>query len=787
MATYTYDKEGGSLKEKRANIDDLDRQSPPEGDGPDVAGFWKGELGRYETEFKPWTERCLKIIRRYRDERDEATKHQVRYNILWSNIQTLHPAIFSKTPQPVVERRYLDADPIGRIASQTLERAVETDLDVADLMGSAEKTVDDYLLCARGQMWCRYEPEYRDSIQLTGKPEEPGEIEGAEPDDEESDGDQQDQPDQEVAWEKVCLDYVYWSDFAHSPARSWPEVWWVARRAWLSREEGVERFGKVFKHISLKRPDQDSSPIVSQNRDRAPKAEVWEIWDKNCREVFFIAPDLPSQILERVPDPLNLQGFFPCPKPLYATLTNDSLVPVPDYTLYQDQAQEIDSLTNRISRISSALKVVGLYAGDVTQLGRILQASVDNTMIAVDNWAAFSEKGGIAGTISMMPIKDLAQVLMQLYDARERSKRDLDEVTGISDIIRGQSSGSQKTATEQRIKGNFASLRLDSRRGAVARFMRDVVAIVGEIIAEHFSPETLIQMTGMLPVIMDEIKSALPSMPSAGSSPAGMAPGQGGGPPAAPGAAPQPALPPPGAPPGMAPPEMGQMMAPPAPPPPDPQQIALQVFAEAMALLRDDKMRTFRIDIETDSTVEADAVMGKEEVAEFMGAIAQFLNGILPAVQAAPQLLTPMGEALKYSMRRFKMGRSVETAFDAAIKKMEEAANQPKGPDPAMALEDAKGKMQMQMMQAQAQMDQQKMQVEMQMAQQNAQMQMALAASKAQNEQAQLQVDRERIEMELVQAREKHQMDMEKMQMQAAAAASAAADRRIDVGAANAA
>lgn len=237
----------------------------------------------------------------------------------------------------------------------------------------------------------------------------------------------------------------------------------------------------------------------------------------------------------------------------------------------------------------------------------------------------------------------------------------------------------------------------------------------------------------------------------------------------------------------MAPPQMGQMMAPPAPQPPDPQQIALQVFAEAMALLRDDKMRTFRIDIETDSTVEADAVMGKEEVAEFMGAIAQFLNGVLPAIQAAPQLLTPMGEALKYSMRRFKMGRSVETAFDAAIKNMEEAANQPKGPDPAMALEEAKGKMQMQMMQAQAQMDQQKMQVEMQMAQQNAQMQMALAASKAQNEQAQLQVDRERIEMDLVQAREKHQMDMEKMQMQAAAAASAAADRRMDVGAANAA
>lgn len=40
MATYTYDKEKGGLSErrseKRANLDDLDRQAAPDGDGPDV-------------------------------------------------------------------------------------------------------------------------------------------------------------------------------------------------------------------------------------------------------------------------------------------------------------------------------------------------------------------------------------------------------------------------------------------------------------------------------------------------------------------------------------------------------------------------------------------------------------------------------------------------------------------------------------------------------------------------------------------------------------------------------
>ena len=33
---------------------------------------------------------------------------------LWANVQTLQPAIYIKPPQPVVERRYLDKDPMAR-------------------------------------------------------------------------------------------------------------------------------------------------------------------------------------------------------------------------------------------------------------------------------------------------------------------------------------------------------------------------------------------------------------------------------------------------------------------------------------------------------------------------------------------------------------------------------------------------------------------------------------------------------------------------------------------------
>jgi len=740
---------------KRADLNNVDRQSAPDGTGPDVVDFWKTELGRYEVEFKPWVQRCENIVRRYRDERDMANRGQVKYAILWSNIQTLKPAVFSRAPQPIVERRYLDQDMLGRIASQTLERATETTVELGRLYQQGDKAILDYLLVGRGQLWDRYEPEYSVAAAPITTPSD----DGAGPEDVESDGEQDDQPDQEVTWEKVCTDYVYWADFAHSAARSWDEVWWVGRRAWLTREEGLKRFGPIFRQISLKKPEQDQAALTSQQRDRAPKAEVWEIWDKNAREVFFVAPDLTTEILERVPDPLGLHEFYPCPEPIYATLTNGSLVPVPDYAEYQDQADEIDNLTNRISRITGALKVVGLYAGDTPQLARLLLSTVDNTMIPVDNWAVFAEKGGVEGSVSWMPVKDLAGVLMTLYEAREAAKRDISEITGMSDIVRGQSSGAVKSATEQQLKGNFASLRLDSRRKDVARFMRDIIAITGEIIAEHFSPELLMEMTGMLPVITEELKDMEQPAPQPPQvAPQGMA-GMGAGPagPVPPGGAPPPAQLPSGGN-GMGAPAQG-LLAQPVAPPPDPQVIAMQVMAKAMELLRNDKMRTFRIDIETDSTVEDDAISGKEEVAEFMGAIAQFLNGVLPVVQAAPPLLPPMVASLQYAMRRFKMGRSVEAAFDAAFERLEKAAKDGAGqppPDPALEAAQAKAKADIQSTMIKAAAEQRK-----------AQMQEQIDVAEMAMKQRKMQLDAEKMEQEAEAARQKHVGAMRKMALEA--------------------
>lgn len=712
---------------------DEDPQQAP-GTGPEQVKFWKDELARYEREFASWTQRVGKIIKRYRDERSDNSRGAAKFAMLWSNVQTMGPALYSKAPQPMVERRFLDADPVARTASITLERSIEVQLETGRFDPTMDKVKLDYLLGARGQLWVRYEPEYEDE-PASGEPVEGMEAEAEEPA----------EPLQAVAWEKVCTEYVHWSDFAHTPARTWDEVWWVGRRIWLTQDEGVERWGDKFKRVTMKAV-KGSDADVYDKADRAPRGEVWEIWDRTNRQVIFYAPDLTDEVLETKADPLGLQDFWPCPPPLYGTLTNDTLVPVPDYALYQDQANEIDKLTARIEKITRAIKAAGVYDASVPALQHLLNEGGDNKMYPVQSWATLQQTGGVKGGIEFLPIREMAEVLMSLYEAREAAKRDLYEITGMSDIIRGQASaGAPKTATEQKIKGQFASLRLEDRRKQVARFVRDTIAIIGEIVAEHFAPQTIITMTGMLENVMKELPP--PPMPQAG--------------PMQPGAQ-------------MAAPDPRQMMM-------LMQQQAVQHIGEALSLLKSDRLRTFRIDIETDSTVEADQVMEKEAVVEFMGALAQFMTAALPLAQAAPPLAKPLTQSLMHAMRRFKMGRAVEASFEQAFDQLQQASQQGAGQpqrDPAAEAQAVQAKATAEAAQMKAQTDVQVSQMKAQAQIQKAQMEAAVGEAELEVKQRQLAFQMRKMEMEAAEAEAAHQTKLRQLQLKAQQDAAQAAQPR---------
>jgi hypothetical protein len=143
--------------------DDQPDDTNPLADEADAAKYWLAEIENATKVFKTWQDRCDKIVKRYRDERDRSQQGRKKYNILWSNIETLKPSLYSREPKPVIERRFLEQNDVERIAGIVLERAVTVEIETSgfdEAVGGDETgALLDYLLCGRGQVWVRYEAQ----------------------------------------------------------------------------------------------------------------------------------------------------------------------------------------------------------------------------------------------------------------------------------------------------------------------------------------------------------------------------------------------------------------------------------------------------------------------------------------------------------------------------------------------------------------------------------------------------------------------------------------------------
>lgn len=586
------------------------------------AAFWCEQIATYESTFQKWEKRSKQINDRYKDERDK-NKGAARFNILWSNVQTLAPAIYDAPPKPNIERRRKDHDNAGRAVSQVLEKSVSYFVDDLRFDEVMREIVLDRLLSGRGTAWVRYVPD----------------IQG-----------------DDLYNEDVVLEYVHWSDFGHTPARIWNEVRAVWRRVYLSRKElraQLEKIGTALTDDEIAEIPADAK-LTDDDKVPADKICVYEIWDRATKKVYWLNKSCPD-LLGSQDDPLRLMEFFPCPRPLYSSNSTDNLIPLPDYFMYQDQAVELDELTGRIQMLTKALKIVGVYDKSAEGIQRILETGVENTLIPVSNWAVLGEKGGLKGVVDYFPVQDVMTVLASLFQAREAVKQNLYEISGISDIVRGATKASE-TATAQKIKGQFATLRIDSMQAAAARFSRDIVAIMTEIIAEHFSLDTIKKISGV-PLLTEQEKAQAVMVAQQGQP------------------LPQ---------------NVQRMMRDPT-------------WEQVERIIRDDTARCFSIKVETDSTIKIDQEADKKMRSEFLGAVSNFLQ---QAVQVEDPKMKPLlGQMLLFGTKGFKIGRDLETAFINYIDDADEqAAMPPAPPAPDPSLEVSKMQMAQQSEANQAQM-----------------------------------------------------------------------------------
>jgi len=458
---------------------------------------WYKCIMGYERSYKRWEARVDRIVKKYKDDSRYDRNPNARFNILWSNVQTIQPAIFARLPRPDVSRRFRDNDPIGRVASMMLERALEFEIEhYGDYKSAMNNTVLDRLLGGRGVSWVRYEPHIvGEETNTEDMPEDGLEVTEDSDEAETAEAVENENPER-IEYECCPVDYVHWKDFGHTIARTWEEVTAVWRKVYMSRPALCERFGEELGYKIPLDTKPDDLKQSYKSDDGVYEALIYEIWDKETGKVLWISKSL-GKILDERDDPLGLENFWPCPKPLYSTLTTDSLEPIPDYVIYQDQARELDALCDRIDGLINAIKVRGVYDASASELQRLFSEGENNTMIPVHNWMAFAEKQGMKGAIDLVDLAPFASALMTCYQAMEQFKGQIYELMGIADIQRGQTDPNE-TLGAQIIKSNNAAGRLKTMQHAVVDFATSLLSIKAQIICNHFTDDTLVKISGAM-------------------------------------------------------------------------------------------------------------------------------------------------------------------------------------------------------------------------------------------------------------------------------------------------
>lgn len=675
-------------------------------------------LKESETYFEPWidaADKCMEAFAKLERLSNEVADRQL--SIFFANMEVLKPAIYSRPPKAAVVPRHRKRQKLARTASELLQRVGDMLLERADVHDVLQSARDHALLTSRAQAWLSMvvEEEALDGFV-----------------------------------ESVKIEFLH-RDFLHEVARSWPEVGWVARRFYLSRPRFIERFGEeMYSELEFtKRDDQGEQE----------KAEVWEIWDKVERRVVWISPDAEAVFLDEADpsDPesgvLQLEGFWPCPRPIWFCKEPETLLPVPERLQYVDQLTEVNELTERIAALCEALQMRGFYPAGDTDVGAAVEKAMRNRephahLIPVSSFAALGGQN-LKDAIVWLPIENIAQTIQQCVAVRQQIIQDIYEVTGIADIHRGNSDPNE-TASAQQIKNQWGGVRIRDRQQEVARFARDILFLAVEIAAENFSPESLEALSQMELPRRDEIEQKAAEaeaqvaqiqtmMMAAQQNPEIMQAAQQD--------------------PQLA--QQAQAMQ------AQMQRVQEQIkelqetvtLEDVIEAVRSQRLRPFLVQIETDSTIYPDEQQEKADRNEFLQVMSGYIAQSMAALQSAPSepLARLLGEGLRFAAQAYRAGRQMQEVLDDFIEAMESGELAPPQSPDGGADQAAKVEAEAARTQQQAQIDAQKAQadlmrtqIELQIAQQKAATEQQVAMLKAETEQQRAAMEVEKHQSEMV-------------------------------------
>lgn len=547
-------------------------------------GYWLNEIDQAIKRDKDFRKHGQRVIDIYACE----DSNKVPFNILYSNTDTLLPALYSAEPRPTVKQRNKDkqdmlAQTVSRAATKMLEYLRDTGVDGYETFDAGMRNATlDALLPGRGVTRIKYDAEIYDDAKQS---------------------------------ELVCVDSILWDRILFGYSKKWSTLPWIAFEEHIDKDEAIRLFGREMagKLSFLKNDDKtveehdQSNDDDDENQGGAKTACIYQIWDRTNKKVRYISHQYKDDFLRVDDDPLDLTGFFPIPRPIvFVEKSHDMAITAP-YLVYENQAKELNSITTRINRLSKAIKANGIYDSELGSDIEHLLESDDNTFTPADKASSIAAEKGFQNAIWFLPIREMVQVLKQLIINRENCKQVIYEITGISDIIRGATNAAE-TATAQGLKSQWGTMRLKRMQMEVQRYARDIFRIMLEIAATKFSEESWAMMTGMQLATSMQVQQA-------------------------------------------------QMM----PQDPASQQVLNSVsWPQVLEALKNDRLRAYSVDIETNSTIAPEAVEDQKNISEVMTALGQYLQGVTPLVQSGSFPFEGAKAMMMAIVRRYQFGDEIE-------------------------------------------------------------------------------------------------------------------------------
>ena len=439
-----------------------------------------------------------------------------------------------------------------------------------------------------------------------------------------------------IASQDIKCDYLKYNEYLCSSAEKEQDVWWVARRHLLTRNDIYERFGYSADDNELSYKPDDSDETAQK------RAEVWEIWDKaDKHRIFIMLGHAQKALLEDTEDPYTLDSFFPCDCLTFVTEEN-SVVPVAEYMLYEKQADSLEKVCKKISDNQRSVKYVGVVGSQDKSLAQDIARAKDGDVLSLP--VVSDIQGNVNNMIGTVPIDPVVNLLNTLEAQKAQTIQNIYELTGISDIMRG-ATDPRETAKAQQIKGVFGSLRFQDRQKQVQNHRRNIYRIIAEIIAEHYDINTIYEMTGIILPRADQ-KAQIEAQVKALQA--------------------------------------QQVQIPPA----LQEQYKLMeenpTWEEVLEVLRSDKLRNYTVEIETTAT----AFDNKEELTEAINNLTNtYVNMCqLAATLNSPELIKGFIPVIKMNLSNCRVSSSIarqlEEAIDGAYREMNDKLNAPQPPTP---------------------------------------------------------------------------------------------------------